>query len=54
MSGEDQLASVNMDSILMSVAVWGIHVKLYDISLVKQGAVVLLSHLSHSLAYLEE
>lgn len=37
MSGEDQLANVNMDSILMSVAVWGIRVKLYDISLVKHG-----------------
>lgn len=27
-----------MDSILVYVAVWGIHVKLYDISLVKHGA----------------
>lgn len=35
--GEDQLANVNMASILMSVAVWGIRVKLYDVSLVKRG-----------------
>lgn len=37
MSGEDPLPNINMDSILMLMAVWGIHVKLYDISLVKHG-----------------
>ena len=42
MNEEDQLANINMDSIFMSVAVWGIHVKLYDISLVKHGAAVVL------------
>lgn len=34
--GGISFANINMDSILMSVAVWGIRVKLYDISLVKR------------------
>lgn len=37
LSGEDLPANTNMDSILMSMAVGGIHVKLYDISPVKHG-----------------
>ena len=42
--GEDQLANINMDSILMSMAVWGICVKLYDIKSGETwGAVVLFS-----------
>lgn len=34
---EDRLANISMDSILMSVAVWGVRVKLSDVSVVKHG-----------------